>query len=127
MANDEIPEDLRRFILTSIPSVPYLEALLLLRGQPREWWDSKRVAQRLHVSEKVSRAILEEQGAVGIAAVDPSGPLYRYQPGSEELRSMIDRLAKFYASHLVEVTNLIHSETSKMAQHFADAFKWWKE
>ena len=40
---------------------------------------------------------------------------------------MIDRLAEVYYQHLVEVTNLIHSKTSKKAQQFADAFKWRKE
>ena len=36
MVKSSIPEDLRRFVLTSIPSVPFLEALLLMR--PGDVW-----------------------------------------------------------------------------------------
>ena len=35
MDKPSIPEDLRRFVLTSIPSVPFLEALLLMRAGVR--------------------------------------------------------------------------------------------
>ena len=31
MPREPIPEDLRRFILTSIPSVPFVEAMLIYR------------------------------------------------------------------------------------------------
>jgi hypothetical protein len=40
---------------------------------------------------------------------------------------MLDRLAGIYARNLVDVTNLIHSKTSRKAQQFADAFKWRKD
>ena len=36
---------------------------------------------------------------------------------------MIERLAHFYRTQLVDVTDLIHSKTGRMAQQFADAFK----
>ena len=39
----------------------------------------------------------------------------------------IDRLADLYATHLVEVTHLIHSSLDRKAQQFADAFKWRKD
>ncbi len=42
---EPIPEDLRRLILTAIPSVPYLEAMLLLRMAPERQWDTREVAQ----------------------------------------------------------------------------------
>ena len=31
MPRDSLPEELRRFVLTSIPSVPYVEAMLIYR------------------------------------------------------------------------------------------------
>ena len=40
---------------------------------------------------------------------------------------MIDRVAETYTRQLVDITNLIHSKTSKKAQQFADAFKWRKD
>lgn len=131
-----ISDDVRRFVLTSIPSVPYLEAMLLLRNEAAWTWDGKALAQRLYMSEKAAGALLCELHAAGVLDVadvvlDASQPdpasSYRYAPVSAELRQMIDRLAEAYSKHLVEVTNLIHSKTSKKAQQFADAFKLRKD
>ena len=52
MGESQIPEDLRRFILNSIPSVPHLEALLLLRHDPQNTWNAPVIAQRLYIDEK---------------------------------------------------------------------------
>lgn len=128
MAREHIPDDVRRFILTSIPSVPYLEAMLLLRSEPGHPWDSKRVAQRLYMPEKASGELLSELHTAGVLAVaEEHVPSYCYHPISEDLHLIIDRLAATYAAHLIDVSNLIHSKTGKKAQHFADAFKWRKD
>ena len=125
MTREPIPEDIRRFILTSIPSVPYLEAMLLLRNEPAQSWDSKKVAQRLYISEKAAGELLSDLHTAGVVVVTAhKAPFYRYHPSSDELQQMINQLAEAYAKNLVEVTNLIHSKTGKKAQHFADAFKW---
>jgi Mn-dependent DtxR family transcriptional regulator len=118
-------DDVRRFILTSIPSVPYLEAMLLLRNLDTGAWDGKALAQRLYMSEKAAADLLSELHAAGVVQLESAG--YRYAPQSDELRDKIDRLADVYSSHLIEVANLIHSKTSKKAHQFADAFKWRKE
>jgi len=49
------PEELRRFVLTSIPSVPFLEALLLLRANPTQQWHADTLAQRLYVRERTAQ------------------------------------------------------------------------
>lgn len=128
MYRDLIPDTIRRFILTSINSMPYLEAMLLLRSAPAQWWDGKMVAQRLYMPEKAAEALLDELHAAGVlAAADNEFRSYRYNPATEELQQIIDELADTYARHLVEVTHLIHSKTSKKAQQFADAFKLRKD
>ena len=128
MNREPIPEDVRRFILTSITSVPHLEALLLLRSAPQQSWDGQTVAQRLYISEKAAKELLADLCAAGFLIVTERAPsLYRYHPHSDELREMINRLADAYAKNLVEVTNLIHSKTGRKAQQFADAFKWRKD
>lgn len=127
MAQPAIPEDIRRFVLTSIPSVPHLEALLLLRGTPGPW-TTAAVAERLYLGEKPASGLLDDLCQSGMASVsDQATPLYRYQPVSELLRTTIDSLADFYARHLVEVTHLIHSRHDRKAHQFADAFKWRKD
>lgn len=128
MIEASIPEDIRRFILTNIASVPSLEAMLLLRSEPERSWDSARLAERLYLSEKVAAQLLEELRSTGVLVlVTDSTSWYRYQPASPELRQLIDRLAGVYAKNLVEVTALIHSNTGSIVQRFADAFKWRKD
>jgi hypothetical protein len=58
MAPETVPEDLKRFILTSIPSIPFLEALLLLRAARRDW-AVEEIAHRLYLSEKSAADALE--------------------------------------------------------------------
>lgn len=128
MKSDSLADDLRRFILTSIVSVPYLEAMLLLRNEPEQPWDKARLAQRLYMDEKRASellALLLQAGVMRVA--EPELPSFCYAPATSELRVIIDRLAQAYSAHLVEVTHLIHSTTNRQAQQFADAFKWRKE
>lgn len=121
-----IPEDLRRFVLTSVPSVPFLEALLLLRADPQHAWQADTLARRLYIRERTAEALLDDLCTAGMAVRgDPAG--YTYHPESDALRDRIDRLAELYTARLVDVTNLIHSSLDRKAQQFADAFKWRKD
>ncbi|HEU4371943.1 MAG TPA: hypothetical protein VFS02_00540 [Telluria sp.] len=123
-----IPDDVQRFVLLAIPSVPYLEALLLMRSSPQRQWDASAVAQRLYLSEKVTAALLVELNDAGLADADAeTAGQYRYRPQSEELAALTNRLAAIYATNLVGVSNLIHSKINKKAQRFVDAFVLRKE
>lgn len=124
----ELTDEVRRFVLTSIPSVPYLEAILLLRTEPAAGWDAQRVARRLYVGEKQAGELLQSLADAGIAqAGDPAEGFFRYQPATPELAQRLDQLAQAYAANLVGVTGLIHSRIDKRAQQFADAFRLRKE
>lgn len=129
MTYPPIPEDLRRFILTSVPSVPYLEALLLLRADPSQQWESAMLAGRLYTRERVAAGLLADLCTAGIAqrCGPPAEHCYCYAPASEALRGRIDRLADLYARQLVDVTHLIHSTLDRKAQQFADAFRLRKD
>jgi hypothetical protein len=118
----EVPGDLRRFILTSVPSVPYLEAILQLRGEAHVAWDPARLAGRLYVPEREADELLRALANAGIAR--PSD--YRYEP-APDLAAMLDRLAHEYATNLVGVTDIIHSRIDKRAHQFADAFRLRKD
>lgn len=129
MTSTPIPEDLRRFVLTSVPSVPFLEALLLLRADPAQHWSADTLAGRLYTREKIAQGLLDDLCTAGMArrCDAPAPDAYCYAPTSEALRDRIDRLADLYARHLVEVTHLIHSTLDRKAQQFADAFKLRKD
>ena len=129
MGRAELSEDIRRFILTSVPSVPYLEAILLLRADPEVGWDVRRLAARLYVAERQAAEVLSALAAAGIAHGEDQGEtvLFRYAPATAELRERLDAVAQAYSANLVEVTDLIHSRTHKRAQQFADAFRLRKD
>jgi hypothetical protein len=125
MTKPPIPDDVRRFVLTSIPSVPFLEAMLLLRSDAARSWDAAGAARRLYVGEAQSLALLHALSDAGIATVDGVG--YRYAPASQGLREAIDALAHTYSVNLMGVTELIHSRIDKRALQLADAFRWTKK
>ena len=129
MLRPPIPEELRRFILTSVPSVPFLEALLLLRASPDQHWSGASLARRLYIRERTAQGLLDELCRAGMAAPcpPPEEHCFCYAPASASLRERVDGLADLYARHLVDVTNLIHSSLDRKAQQFADAFRLRKD
>src|SRR5206468_1453220 len=109
----EISDDVRRFIATNVPSVPYLEALLLLRAEAPKAWDARSLAGRLYVREAEAARLLAELSEAGVA--DGEAEAYRFAPKSDELRVMIEGLADAYAHDLLGVSSLIHSRTDRRA------------
>lgn len=124
--NESIPPPIQRFILTSIDSVPHLEAVLLLRAGTDTLWDVKTVAQRLFIGEKRAAEIMDDLTKSGFVVYKENG-IYSYEPSTDRLREAVDDLVGVYSKHLIEVTNLIHSKISKQAQKFGDAFRWTDE
>jgi hypothetical protein len=123
-----IPEEVKRFILVNVPSVPYLEALLLLRKEAGRQWDGKLLAQRVYISEALAKELLQSLHAADIAKLeDEQNGLYRYAPATDHLVQTVDLLADSYTKNLVEISMLIHSKAGKKAQQFADAFKLRKD
>jgi hypothetical protein len=125
MPQTELADDVRRYLLSSIPSVPYLEAVLLLRGAPAERWDARTLARRLYVPERTGQELVALLQKSGTAAATDGGAV-RYAP-APELAGLIDRVATAYAVDLVTVTGLIHSRIDRRAHQFADAFRFRKE
>ena len=126
MPSPELQPDVRRYVLTSVPSVPYLEAVLLLRADPGQAWNAALLARRLYVPERRGAELLSQLRESGIAAPEGQGGGVRYAPGAE-LAGLLDRLAEAYAFDLVGVSSLIHSRIDRRAQQFADAFRFRKD
>jgi hypothetical protein len=124
VANDLIPEDVKHFILENLDSVAQLEGVLILRGNPETGWSVEEIAKGLYIDQEQTTEILTHLCSLNLLTVKKaSSPTYHYQPGTYELRQMVDRLAETYAKYLVPVTNLIHSKAQTRVQQFADAFK----
>jgi hypothetical protein len=128
MPREPIPEQLRRFILTSVPSVPFVEALLLFRNHREAALDSKFLARNLYISEGAATELVGQLHAARILKpVEPSNGTYRFAPATDELARLLETLCAYYSTHLVDVTDMIHSNRERTAKQFADAFKLRKE
>jgi hypothetical protein len=119
-----IPGDVRRFLLATIPTVPHLEALLLLRGR-QDTWTVAQLSSRLYVDAATAIALLDDLAISGLVVADGDG--FRYAPTAAELSATVDALATLYARQTVAVAQLIHSSSDRKAQRFADAFRLRKE
>jgi len=123
-----IPDEVRRFILTSIPSVPYLEAALLFFRVPSTERTCAEVARALYLPEPRTQELIDGLCSAGVLEVlDQSPPSYRYAPRDTALADAIARLAQVYGRDMIGVTHLIHDAVAKNAYRFADAFKLRKD
>jgi hypothetical protein len=126
--SDVIPDDIAAFVTERISSVAELEGLLILRQDAQTKWRSQDLAGRLYIKEKEADELLRSLCETGLAARDSGEqPFYCYRPASEDLEFTVSRLAQIYATHLVPVTELIHSRPRQRVQGFADAFKFRKD
>lgn len=116
-----LPDKVRRFILTSVASVPHLEAMLLLRTGASETWSSAQVGQRLYIRESDAAGLLAALSDTGIARCTEEGNFVYAPP--PELAELMDAVAECYATNLLGVTELIHSRIDRRAHQFADAFR----
>jgi predicted ArsR family transcriptional regulator len=116
---EPIPDEVKRFVLTGVPSVPYLEAILLFRRTSGEL-SVDDIANQLYIPTALATEIADLLHRTGI--VEFNGSQYRYAP-RPALSTLLDNVASSYQHHLVAITNMIHASSGKNARHFADAFK----
>lgn len=125
MEKPGISESVKRFLLLSIPSVPYLEALLILRNQKTQLWDADKIAPLLYLNSHAAQGLLDSLQENGVLSRELPGQ-YRYNPRTPEIAALIEELADAYPQHLIEITNLVHAKLNKKAHKFANAFIWEK-
>lgn len=119
-----IPDDVRRFIIEHIDSVPALEALLLMRRIPDKKWTVAMLAAALYMEPRRVAALLADLSHRGLCGSQPdSETMYFWRPATAELGEGLNRVAETYARHLVPVTNLIHSKPRASVRGFSDAFR----
>jgi len=122
-----IPDDVRRFVLTSIPTVPHLETLLLLWRDPRTGWSVEEIAERLYVAPSVAGDLARDLCVADLLECEGEPPRYSARREPDHLARMVQGLNEAYARHLREVTRLIHSNLDRRAEHFKQAFTWKKD
>ncbi len=124
MTVPNIPGDVRRFLLAAIPTVPHLEALLLLRARQDDWTHAQ-LANRLYVDAPTATGLLDDLVAAGLAS--RTTETCRYAPSDPNIADTVDALAALYTRQTIVIAELIHSSSDRKAQRFADAFRLRKE
>ena len=121
-------EEVYRFILNQIDSVPQMEALVLVwESRPKKWEESE-IAERLYVGTDTVRNIMQELVRRHLLAADAqSARQYFYESKPEDLDGLIEAVATTYRHDLVRVSTFIHTKTSSAVRDFANAFKFTKE
>lgn len=125
MTASNVPEEVRRFLLGTIPSVPHLEALLLLHADPDRRWSAAGLSERLYLDPRRAGQLLADLAHAGLACANAD--CFHFAPREPTLAEVIDALAHAYGRHLVEIAELIHAARDHKAQRFAAAFRLRKE
>ncbi|HXH83546.1 MAG TPA: hypothetical protein VNN07_11535 [Candidatus Tectomicrobia bacterium] len=119
-----IPDDVRRFVVEYIDSVPALEALLLMRKSPCRRWTAAMLAAELYMEPQHVKPILADLSGRGLCGTEEGvDAVYFWRPATPALDEALGRLADVYARYLVPVTNLIHSKPRPSVRQFSDAFR----
>ena len=125
--NDDIPSEVRDFILAKVDSVPQLEALLLVSTQPGVTWTEDRFCQALYIDRASSMNLVAELLRRGwiVASADSEGYVFNKAWDPEGL--FMEKLGHAYRTKLVRIATLIHSKASAAVRDFANAFDLKKE
>lgn len=116
MAKKPIPRAVRRLIMKHLPTVPHLEALMLLHASAPASWSAADLAQRLYVPAAAAREVLGALRRAGLLAGGATAARYWFAPQEAALAAQADQLALLYSSHLVEMSLLIHARLERMAR-----------
>lgn len=121
-------DDVYRFVLLQIDTVPHLEALLILwRSRPQVFTEHELAAQ-LFIDHGKVREIAKDLARADLISMDGNAPQrYGYQQGNDRLDALIDALASLYRRELVSISHLIHTKAPSAARDFARAFKFTKD
>jgi hypothetical protein len=122
-----ISEDTRRFVLTSIPSIPYLEAILLFKRDRSAEWSAKRLGQALYIPESAASALVQALASAGVITGATDASLFHYSPRDATLDGALNALEEAYRADMIGVTRLVHDATQRSAQRLADAFRIRKD
>ena len=117
-------EEVDRFILKEIESVPHLEALLLLWKRQPNQWSTEDMADALYISSEAAQPILLDLKQRGFAKLE-SGK-YSYH-ATEERNELIAKVDRTYRRELVRISTMIHAKPSAAVRAFARAFRFTKD
>jgi hypothetical protein len=121
-------EEVDRFIVEEIDSVPQLEALLLFWNNRPKNWSSAELARELYVSTDLAHEILRYLAHRQLVVeVEEGAGRYALQADREQTERLLSSLDRIYRRELVRVSTLIHAKASRAVRDFASAFRFKKD
>ena len=125
--DNQVPEEVRRFIEENIDNVPQVETLLMMSQEEGRDWQVSEIAARNYIAGPRAYEILEVLRRRGLVVRQDEHPGYRYGPATPELRTRVAELARCYQANLSRVAMIIHAKPSASIQEFARAFDLKKD
>jgi len=122
--DEELPDEVRRFVVANISSVSELEALLLLRASAEREWSANEVGHRLFIQPAQAKVLLVRLCDKGLLSKREANYRYAADPA---LDARVAVVAETHARQLVPLTKLIHSLSASDARQFSDAFRFRKD
>jgi DNA-binding MarR family transcriptional regulator len=125
---NEQDDEVLRFFLENIDTVPELEALFLFWQHRPSSWTISDLSKRLYIDPEQTRNLLQGLIRKGFVVEDEArSGSYRYQSESEQRDEVIRRAEAMYRREIIRISTLIHSKPSRAIRDFADAFRFTKE
>jgi hypothetical protein len=121
-------EQIDRFLVDEIDSVPQLEALLLMwNRRPKRWYCSE-IAKALYISQELAQDVIRHLVQHRLLnRMEAGADCYELRIDSQEERWLLEGLDFVYRHELVRVSTLIHAKASRAVRDFASAFRFKKE
>ena len=126
MTNSQLPDELTRFIRSTIPSYDAAVVLLLVARVEERAWSPPEVAERTGLSREAAENHLEHFVRTEILARTTDGA-YRFHPTSDSSRHAVIALHKAYEQLPVTLIRVIYSAADEKIRAFADSFKLKRE
>lgn len=118
-------DEIDRFILNEIDSVPHMEALLILRSVRPRPMSFEDVAAKLYIPPETALTVLQDLARKNLTQTSNDGRSFAYDSTDRDL--LIAEVELTYRRELVRVANLIHSKASNAVRDFARAFRITKD
>lgn len=129
MTSEEIPEDMRSFLLAHVESYEQLDVLALLRTQADRGLSAEEVADGTKVPLAAAETALDGLHESGILAQShhQGGPRFRYAPREPGLGALVDRILRAYRESPLGIvklmsTNAIERVRTHAIRAFASSF-----
>ncbi|MGE4108204.1 MAG: hypothetical protein AB7F66_13400 [Bacteriovoracia bacterium] len=124
MTKDNIPEDIRNFVLKYIDTVELLSILLLLKATPEKEWTSEEIENVIRSSSASIERRLSDLYSRGILTRKyPNDDRHVFSPKTKEISDVVDKLVIYNITYPYRLINLIYSKPAEALRTLADAFR----